>query len=102
MKRVIDVNFEAADDPLTVTYDRNALVRAIADSAPLALLADRFSHIRMSASVDVLAEAIVSWNLVGNDGRPYPINRESFNQLPVFVLSTISQAIWADAFPAGE
>jgi len=102
VKKVIEVEFDGADEPLTVTYDRDALIRAIANGAPIALLADRLSHVRMDATVNALVESIVSWNLVGNDSRPIAIDRETFNELPIFVISKIGSAIWADAFPAAD
>jgi hypothetical protein len=98
MKRVVDVQFEGA--VLTITYDRDALFRAIAEGAPRALPAptDRISTDRLGATVDALVEAIVSWDLDDDDGQPYPINREAFNHLPIPALYKIDRAISADAF----
>lgn len=96
MKRVVEVQFER--EVLTVTYERDALIHAMAERAPTALLAERVSTERLGATVDALIEALVSWDLHGNEGRPYPIDRGSFNRLPIAVLFKVSEAISADAF----
>lgn len=95
MKRVVEVGFE--QETLTVTYDRDALFRATAEHAPVVLAVGPVSHERISATVDALVEAIVSWDLADDDGRPYPIDRESFSQLPIYALVEIERAISADA-----
>jgi hypothetical protein len=98
MKRVVEVEFE--QDSLIVTYDRDALAEAIAEGAPSALLAEKPIDKQIAetwATVDVLANAIVSWNLY-DEGRAYPIDRENLSHLPISLLLKISQAIATDAF----
>jgi hypothetical protein len=95
MKRVVEVQLKDAD-PLTVTYDRDALIRATAEGMPTAILGGKWAE--TGTTVDTLADAIVSWDLIEDDGRAYPISRESLSQLPLWVIFKIDRAIWADAF----
>jgi hypothetical protein len=101
-RRVVEVEFD--EDTLTVTYDRDALFRAIAEGAPRALPAptDRLSTDRLGATVDALVESIVSWDLTDDDGRPCPIDREIFDGLPISALYKIDRAISADALDEGD
>jgi hypothetical protein len=98
VKRVVEVPID--EETLAVTYDTDAYLRASADAASSVFLATgtRFDtrHAESSATVDVLVEAIVSWDLIDDDGGAHPITRESLSHLPLFLLYTIAQAIAAD------
>jgi hypothetical protein len=65
------VEVPVEDESLAVTYDRDAFVRAAAEAAPSVFLSTSslpcaaVSH----ANVEVLAQAIVSWDLFDDDGR---------------------------------
>jgi hypothetical protein len=96
MKRVVEVELKDAGESLTVTYDQDALINAAAESAPKAILGG--IHEETSATFDALSDAMVSWDLINDDGRPYPLDRESLSHLPIFFLYTVSRAIWAEAF----
>jgi hypothetical protein len=95
MKRVVELEFGDADEPLFVTYDQEALIRAAGEAAPTGILGGLYGE--TSATFETLVEAIVSWNLV-DKGRPYPLDRESLSHLPIYVLYQVSRAIWSDAF----
>jgi hypothetical protein len=97
MKRVVDVHFDA--ETVTVTYDHDALLRAIGHGAATALPANSLAT-EVDASVDVLAEALVSWNLSRGD-QPLATDRETLNHMPIGVLFKIGRAITDDAFDAG-
>jgi hypothetical protein len=94
VKRVVEVAL--GEESLAVTYDRDALLRATADAAPTVFL-EKTRFAQSQATIDVLAEAIVSWNLFDDDGRPYPTDRESLSDLPLVALYKIAQAIETDA-----
>ena len=100
VKRVVEVELEKAGETLAVTYDRDALIRATAEGVPSAFLGERPVH-EMLASVDALAEALVSWDLMYDDGRPYPTDREALSKLPIVALLKIERAISADALTPG-
>jgi hypothetical protein len=96
MKRVVEVSIH--DESLAVTYDREAFLRASAEVAPTVFLADKPLYARSGATVDVLVEAIVSWDLFEDDGRPCRTDRDTLSNLPLHLLYRITQAIEADAF----
>jgi hypothetical protein len=97
MKRVVEVELE--DASIAVTYDREALIRAMAERAsPAAFLGQIYAE--TSVTIDTLADALVSWDIAEDDGRPYPVNRESLAQLPIWVVFKINQAVTEDAFEA--
>jgi hypothetical protein len=99
MKRVVEVELEDAGVSIAVTYDREALIRAMAERAsPAAFLGEIYAE--TSVTVDTLADALVSWDITEDDGRPYPVDRESLAQLPIWVVFKINQAVTADAFEA--
>jgi hypothetical protein len=98
VKRVVEVPVD--EKTLAVTYDTDDYLRASAYVAPSVFLATgtRFDtrYAESKATVDVLVEAIVSWDLVDDDGGAHPINRESLSDLPLYFLYKIAQAIEAD------
>jgi hypothetical protein len=95
MKRVVEVELEDGD-LLAVTYDREVFIRASAEAVPTAILGGRWAE--SGATVDALAESIVSWDLTDDDGGGHPITRESLSQLPLWLVYKIERALTADAF----
>ena len=99
MKRVVEVPL--AEGSLAVTYDRDAFLRASAEAAPSVFLAETRFPAESNATVNVLADAIVSWDLYDEDGRAYATDLASLSQLPLHFLVTVARAIEADAMEAG-
>ena len=103
-KRVVEIPVD--EESLAVTYDRDAYIRASAEVAPFVLLAtgNRFStrYAESSSTVDMLVKAIVSWNLIDDDGGAHPITRESLSHLPLYLLYKIAQAIGADVVASDQ
>jgi hypothetical protein len=50
------------------------------------------------AIVDVLAQALVGWDLAGDDGQPVPITEPSLMELPTKFLRTVYRGILADTY----
>ena len=103
-KRVVEIPVD--EESLAVTYDRDAYIRASAEVAPFVLLAtgNRFStrYAESSSTVDMLVKAIVSWDLIDDDGGAHPITRESLSHLPLYLLYKIAQAIGADVVASDQ
>ena len=50
----------------------------------------------------MLVKAIVSWDLIDDDGGAHPITRESLSHLPLYLLYKIAQAIGADVVASDQ
>jgi len=51
---------------------------------------------QMRAVVEALSRILVSWDLIGEDGKPYPITKASLMDLPLFFLAQVFQAVTED------
>jgi len=96
VKRVVEVPVH--EESVAVTYDRDAYLRASAGAAPSFILDRQPGFARSHASIEVLADTIVSWDLVDDDGRACAFDRDFLNELPLHFLYGIAQAIEADVF----
>lgn len=51
---------------------------------------------QMRAVVEALNRILVSWDLIGEDGKPYPITKESLMDLPLSFLAQVFRAVTED------
>lgn len=99
------IQVEVNGETLEVTYDREALGRAYAETAQGFAFGTSKGPIspdvlaKSRATVAALAEVIKSWDLVEDDGHtPIPPSTEILNMLPITVLGMLERAIDRDAF----
>jgi|SRR5215217_1744605 len=49
--------------------------------------------------IAILVPLIADWDVVDDDGKPYPITSEALSEFPLEVLKVIQQAIFAEYLP---
>jgi hypothetical protein len=82
-----------ASEPLEIEYRVRAYTAELEDSIIGA------QERPAMALAQILKKLIVAWNLVDDDGKPYPIDDAHLSKLPVQVAIAIFQAIADDMRP---
>lgn len=91
--RTVELSID--NEVLRVVY-RPSGVTPVTEDRLRAMAADQ----RGGASLVVLlADVLVSWDLLDNDGTPYPITAESLSCLPTLFLARLTDAIKQDVIP---
>ena len=90
--RKVSVNV-GASEPLEIEYRTRAYTPELEESIIGA------QERPAAALAQVLGKLIVAWNLVDDDGKPYPLDDAHFDKLPVQVMIAIFQAIAEDMRP---
>jgi hypothetical protein len=92
-RRTVRVPF--GDDALTVTY-RPSAINAVQESRELE---DREKGRHLLAQAKSLAEIIVSWDLVDDDGQAVPVGEDVVATLGLDVVSKLTRGILEDLLP---
>jgi hypothetical protein len=79
------------DDPLVITYRKGGLSPELAERLDAADGATPVAQLRILA--DLVAGAVVAWNLTDDDGAPLPVGSAAISALDSSVLQMIAQAI---------
>lgn len=83
------------DETLTITYRPNAITTALEDA-----IHDLAKDQRGGAGLaKMLSEAVVSWDLLGDDDQPVPLTEAGLRPLPIAFLSQVATAIGMDLRP---
>jgi len=93
--RKVSVNV-GASEPLEVEYRTRAYTAELEDSITSA------QERPATALAQMLKKLIVAWNLVDDDGKPYPLDDVNLSKLPVQVMIAIFQAIAEDMRPNSQ
>ncbi len=89
------VTVPVGDESLTVTYRPSGFTPET--EARLRQYAD--DQRGGAALVALLADCLVDWDLLAEDGEPVPISIKTLNSLPTLFLSQVVQAISEDMRP---
>jgi len=89
------VTIKVPDLDMTITY-RPGNVTPEAHDATMELLDGKRQP---AAAAKSLAASLVSWDLVGDDDKPYPITEKALRKLPVHILFRVFGAIQEDLNP---
>lgn len=95
------VSIEVGDETLNVVYKPSGLTPETEDA--LYELAD--AQRGGATLIAFLQDMLVSWDLLGEDDKPLPVNEATLRSLPVLFLSQIVEAISNDMrpnLPSGE
>jgi len=90
--RKISVNI-GASEPLEIEYRARAYTAELEDN-----LTGAQEH-PAATLAQILQRLVVSWNLVDDNDRPYPLDETHLGKLPVQVMIAIFQAIAEDMRP---
>lgn len=82
-------------DVLNVTYRPSGITPEVEDRLDEATSKQRIGESLMT----LLAAALVSWDLLGDDGKPLPVTVETMRVLPLSFLAKLVQAVTADMRP---
>jgi hypothetical protein len=82
-----------ASEPLEIEYRTRAYTAELEDNITGA------QERPATALAQMLKKLIVAWNLVDDDGKPYPLDDAHLSKLPVQVMIAIFQAIADDMRP---
>lgn len=89
------VTIDIDGETLNITYRPSGMTPETEDRLH-AMAAER----RGGASlITLLVDVLASWDLLGNDERPYPITTESLAKLPTLFLSKVAEGIMQDIAP---
>lgn len=81
--------------PSAYTIDREVALQAIvSDGTDPNAVADELCAL--------IADVVVEWDLTGNDGQPWPLDRQSLRGLPPQMLMWIMNGIRPFLTPAGD
>lgn len=84
------------EDVVEVTYRPGALTLQVADDL-------REAQFNPLGDVEVVGHTLLTiiekWDLMDDDGTPYPVSEESIKKLPIEFLGRIFNAIQNDAIP---
>lgn len=86
---------KVADLDLTITYRPSSITPETHD-ATMDLLNDQRQP---AAAAKSLAKTLVSWDLLDDKDKPYPITEEALRRLPVRILYKVFGAIQEDLSP---
>lgn len=88
-----DLTIALGDDELNVTYRVNAITPAY--------LARYENEKSVTGFVSAIKELVVSWDLLGDDGQPVPID-DGLEALGIHILSALYEAIVQAARPLAK
>jgi len=93
--RTVQVDVEG--EPLNVTY-RPSEITPATESAMM----DQVDGSRAGGGLcKLLAKVLVSWELVGDDDKPYPTTEAALRKLPIAFLGIVVKGITDDLRPNG-
>lgn len=83
------------DEPLSITYRPNTISTTFHDE-----VVDIAEKNRVGAAiVKMLAASLVRWDLLDNEGQPYPTTEAALRELPLAILIAVNDAIQEDLSP---
>jgi len=93
-------NLAAKQKDLTIDIDGDALLVVY---RPAAITPESVEMMSGATTFDdvfkVLKESLISWDLLGTDGAPLPIEEEALRKLPLRFLSQVTRGMMTDVQP---
>lgn len=87
--RTITVRFDGIDDALTVRINPHRMT----PQKEIAFLAAARADEATRATVELLADVLVGWDLLDDDGRPFPTDAATLGGLPSSLLMATMRAL---------
>jgi len=92
VNRTKKIEVEIGEDRLSLEFKTEFYTPAVASKISTSTSA-------IAAQVEVMADAIVSWDLLGDDGEPMPITVETLSAIGLGIINTIYQAMVEAVLP---
>lgn len=93
--KLVTTQFGEESAMVTITFDRNKITQEL-----FALIFESTEDPRKTC--ELLGGVIEEWDLVNDDGTPYPPTRDNLTALPIAVMTSLVEAVGRSAVPSDD